>query len=142
MAERPRPSVLPGDVGFQMAIDAIAKGTSDEIAVWRNNTGATLQVTELAYTPDTAVTGATTDNFILQGKSLTAAGAAAHNITSAKTYGLGVDITQWVKDALTLSTTAANILVADGELVMLSKTETGAGLALPAGLVTVKGRFV
>jgi len=129
-------------VAVQVAVAKIAAGTADEIGIWKNNTGASVKLSKVGYVPDTAVTGATTNNFILQAKSKTAAGAAAHNITSAKTYGTGVNIAQWVEDTLTLSTTAADLNVDDGELVTLAKTETGSGLDLQAGLVTLEYKHI
>ena len=142
MAEKPRITQLPGTIGIQEGVKTIALGTADELIVWRNNTGATLKVTEFGYTPDTAVTGNTTDNFTLRGKVKTAAGAAAANLTAVKTYGTGVNISQFVVDTLTLATTAASLLIDNGELVTLDKAETGSGLALPEGIVTIKGQFV
>lgn len=142
MAERSKGSQLPGTYAVQAALATIALGTADEVAVWKNDTGATVKITAAGYLPDTAVTGNTTNNFTLQMKSKTAAGAAAHNITAVKTYGTGVNMTQWVKDALTLSTTAADLLVDNGETVTLDKAETGSGLALPAGLAVLNYQFV
>lgn len=133
---------MPGTEGVQAAVIAIANGTSDEVAVWKNNTGAPVTVTKVGYTPDTAVTGNTTNNFTLQAKSKVPAGTAAANVSAVKIYGTGVDIAQFVEDTLVLSTTAADVRIEDGELVTLDKAETGSGLTMPAGIVTIEYQYV
>lgn len=141
MAESNKATKVPGRHPVEAPIAAIANGTSDEILIWRNNTGATVVVKQFGYSPDTAVTGNTTDNFTLQGKVKTAAGGAAANLTSVKTYGTGVDIAQFAEDTLTLSTTVADVEVDDGEAITLDKAETGSGLTLPAGLVSIEFEY-
>jgi hypothetical protein len=141
MAELPSNTTDNGTQSAQQKVLTLANGTADEVAVWRNDSGAAVNVTGVRYTPDTAVTGDATNNFALQLKSKTAAGAAAHNVTAVKTYAAGVDMTQWVADALVLSTTAADLRVEDGEVLTLDKTENGTGLTLPEGVVEVDYQF-
>lgn len=142
MVERPRPTTLPGTVGVQGHIEAIANTVSNEVLVWRNNTGAKVKITKAAYTPDEAVTGNDTNNFTLQFKSKLAAGGANKNITAVKTYDTGTDIAQFAEDTLVLSSTAADLEVDDGQAVTLDKAETGSGLTLPAGLATLEFQFI
>lgn len=141
MVELNEATLVPGRHERNVPIAAIGAGTADEIAIWRNNTGKTVVVKQFGYTPDTAVTGAATDYMALQAKVLTAAGAAAADLSDAKTYLAAVNITQWVEDTLTLSTTAADVEIDDGELLMLAKTENASGLALPAGVVSFEFEY-
>lgn len=141
MAERPRITQLPGTQERHAAIISIALGSSDEVLVWLNNSGASVNIKQAGFIPDEAHTGADTNNMALQFKSKTSAGAANKNITAVKTYSSGVDMTKFVKDALVVSSTAADVIVKDGESVTLDKTENGSGLALPAGLAVLEIRY-
>ena len=78
---------------------------------------------------------------ILRFLSRVVAGTAKLNVTAARTYASGTDIAQFAEDSLVLSTTAADLLILDGECIILQKTENGTGLALPAGIATVEYRF-
>lgn len=141
MAERPGMTHIPGTQERQAAVIAIALGTADEVLVWMNNTGAPVNIKQAGFIPDEAHTGAATNNMALQFKSKTAAGAAKKNITAVKTYASGTDMTKFVKDALVVSTTAADVIVLDGESVTLDKTENGTGLGLPAGLAVLEFKY-
>ena len=141
MAEKPALTSLGGDHPISQAIASLANGTSDEVAVWINDTGATVTITKCGYVPDTAVTGNTTNNFILQFRDKGTDGTGTTGITSAKTYGTGVDMTIFNEDTLTLSTTAADLTITNGSMVALNKTETGSGLTLPAGIATLTYKF-
>lgn len=142
MADRSGITQIDGDQHAEAPVITLAGSTADELMVWRNNTGATVKVNQAGYTPDTAVTGADTNNFELRFKVKTAAGAAAANLTAAKEYSSGVDIVQFVEDTQTLSTTAADLLVDDGECITLDVAKNGTGLAFPAGLASVEYEFV
>lgn len=120
----------------------LAANTEDKLLVWRNNTGSKVKIGKAAFTPDETLTGADTNSVSLQFQSRLAAGGASKNITAVKAYTSGVDIAQFVEDALVLSTTAADLEVDDGELVILDVTMPGTGLALPAGLATLEFEFI
>ena len=95
------------------------------------------------------------DATICPGAALTAADATANTLTLAKADGAGGAATtiasivtnlasgNWVADtfkAMTLSATAANLLVADGQIVTLKKTHAGAGTVTPASTLTLRIR--
>ena len=141
MADRPRNTRMSGDVTRSFPTDLIALGTSDEIVIWVNETGAPVKVTEVSVTPDTAVTGNTTNNLTLQAKVKTALGAAHANLTAVKTYATGTDLTAFAKDTLVMSASADDE-VDEGQIVTIDKAETGTGLPLPAGVFTLKYRFI
>lgn len=87
--------------------------------------------------------------------ALTAADATANTYTLGKSDGAGGSITtiasvvtnvaggSWVADtfkAMTLSATAANLLIADGQLVTLKKTHASTGTVNPASTLSLRVR--
>ncbi len=141
MVERARITQLPGTHTMQAVVASIAAATSDEVLVWTNNTGATVTIKQAGFVPDTAVTGDDTNNFILQFRNKGTLGTSTTGVTSTKTYATGTDMTAFVDDTLTLSTTSADLDIDDGETVALNKTETGTGLVLPAGVATLTFQY-
>ena len=142
MAERSRVTQLPGAVVKHVAVPTFTGTAADEVLVYSNQDGAKLKIISAGYIPDEAVTGAATNNFALQFKSKTAAGATDKNITSVKTYASGTDMVQFDQDNLTLSTTAADLEVVNGGAITLDITKNGTGLALPAGLAVVTFQYL
>jgi hypothetical protein len=97
------------------------------------------------------------DVTICPGAALTAADATANTITLAKADGAGGSATtvasivtnvasgNWVADtfkSMTLSATAANLLVNDGQILTLKKTHASTGTVTPASTCTVRYRKV
>jgi len=141
MADRPRLTQLPGNHSSQSYHPAVSLGTDSENIVLLNKTGATIKVTGVYYTPDTAVTGDDTDNYTLAVQNKGAAGTGTTAVASLE-LATDVDMTANVAKAITVSTTAANLLVSDGHALTLKKTEANSGLALPEGQVTITYQFV
>ncbi len=141
MVTKPASTSLDGEHPVQIRTPAIGATTSDEVLVWRNNTGRTVRISKAGFSPDTALTGAATNNLTLQFKSKVAAGTAKLNVTAIKTYASGTDIAQFAEDELVVSSTIADLLVLNGECVTLDKAENGTGLALPAGIATLEYTF-
>ena len=110
--------------------------------MWMNNTGSTVKITLAGYVPDTAATGQATNQMTLQFRNKGSAGAGTTGITDIKTYSSGIDLVAFDEDTLTLSTTAADLLVAAGEVVALNKAENANGDELPAGIATLKYEHV
>jgi hypothetical protein len=140
--ERPAVTQQPGTVALQANTPKVAATASDELLVLRNNSGATMKVKRVTYSPDTAVAGHATANMVLQLKSKTAAGAAKANVTAAKTYIVAEAIAQFAESALVLSATATDLLVLDGESLVMEKTENSTGADMPAGIVAVEVQYV
>jgi len=69
MAERPRETQLPGTHTREVRVAAQNTGVANEIATWTNDTGATVRITAVGYTPDAAVTGIVTNFFSLQARN-------------------------------------------------------------------------
>lgn len=141
MAERPRKTQLPGTDSVTVAIPEIALGTSGEQVVWTNKTGAKVRLTAVTYTPEAAVTGDDTNNLILQLRNKGTAGSGTTAVTATKEYDTGTDLTAFVPDALAVATTAADRDIDVDETVALNKTETGSGLILPEGIVTLEFQY-
>ncbi len=141
MAERPRGTTLPGTYTTTVAIPSIALGTSGEQVVWTNKLGATVRITAVTYTPEAAVTGNTTNNLTLQLRNKGLLGSSTTAVTAVKTYATGTDLTAFLADALVISTTAANLDIDVNETVALNKAETGSGLILPEGVVTLEYQY-
>ena len=142
MAKRSKVSQLPGAHLASTNVNTVALGSDDDQVVWHNKTGHAVAIEEVVYTPDTDVTGNTTNTLILRLLSRLTTGAAGKNVTALKTYDTGTDLTAFVADTLVVSATADDVRVEDGECLILQKTEDGTGLALPAGVVTIVYNFI
>jgi len=126
---------LPGDHVAQARTIIVALGSDEESTIWQNLTGKEVEITGAKWIPDSAVTGDDTDNLIIGivNKGLLGVGTVA--VTDLKTYATGVNSVAHKSEDLTLSSTAASLLVAINEVLSFDKTETASGLALPPGLV-------
>jgi hypothetical protein len=93
-------------------------------------------VSAVAYTPLTTITGAATNNRTI---SLVNKGAAGSGTTVVATlsFGSGTNATGAVARAVTLSSTAADLVVAAGDVLQWQSTHVGTGIADPGGLVSV-----
>lgn len=95
-------------------------------------------VTSVAYTPEAAITGANTDTRTL---TLVNKGQAGAGTTVIATLALtsGVNGVAFDEKALTLSATAADLVVANGDILAFVSTHGGSsGLADPGGRVEVE----
>ena len=142
MVKRSKVSMLDGDHTAQAVIDVVALGDDNEQIVWKNNTGQSVKITEAAFQGDAAHSGADTNNMILQFRNKGVLGTGTTGITATKEYDSGTDLVAFLSDALVLSTTAADLIIDDGETVALNKTESGTGLASPKGIATLTYEFV
>jgi hypothetical protein len=94
-------------------------------------------VTEASYTADAAVSGANTETRTI---SVINRGSAGTGTTVVATLALtsGVDLVSGDEKQLTLSATAANLVVAADDILAFKSTHSGStGLADPGGLVQV-----
>lgn len=98
------------------------------------------RVTSVSYTPEAAVTGAASpDSRTLSVVNKGAAGAGSTTVASLALVA-GVNLVAFDEKAITLSGTAANLVVAAGDqLAWVSTAVTGAGgLADPGGHVVIE----
>jgi hypothetical protein len=94
-------------------------------------------VTKISYTPNANITGVNTDtrkiavvNKALDGSGTTEVGALQFNSA--------VNATAYDEKAVTLSGTAANLVVAEGDILLFASTVVGNGLADPGGHVILE----
>jgi hypothetical protein len=93
-------------------------------------------VVGVSYTPVTAITGAATNNRTISvvNKGQTGVGTT---VIATLAFGSGVNAAANDEKALTLSATAADLVVAAGDILVFVSTHVGTGIADPGGLVQV-----
>jgi len=132
----PASGETPLVVTKQTQIDAVAATADVTIPVCEApQTGTISRVT---YTPSAAITGANTNSRTL---TVTNRGAAGSGTTVVATLALtsGVNAAADAEKAVTLSGTAANLNVTQGDVITFESTHVGSsGLADPGGLVIVE----
>jgi hypothetical protein len=117
-------------------VAAVAAGSDAEIAVAKAPFDGT--VTGVTYVPKSTITGANTDSRTI---SLLNKGQAGSGTTAVASLALtnGVNATGFDEKALTLSVTAADLVVADGDILSFKSLHVGStGLADPGGTVFVE----
>lgn len=134
----PKLKDLQGDHIFAVSVPGQATaGTADEFAGFV--APFDLTVTAVKFIPKAAITGVATNFFTATARNRGAAGAGSTQIAS-RAYSNGNNATALAPDALTLSGTAANLNVAEGEHVSFEKLVSGTGLAMPAGTFQVHAK--
>lgn len=132
-------------VGYQHAAPDSAASDTFNKNFFKNTLGVSLRLEEAIYIPDANLTAADATKLtlsVLKGVAATVTTSAAA-VNTATTGGGGSG--NWTADtpvSLTLSATAANRVIADGEIVCVDKAVTGAGTILPAGRLQLKLRRV
>lgn len=96
------------------------------------------KVTAVTYTPEAAATG---DNTNARTFTLVNKGTAGSGTTVIATLALttGVNLVAFDEKAATVSATAADLLVTQGDVLAWVSTHTGTGVVDPGGSVKVTG---
>lgn len=136
-----RSKTIPGRHEEQMRIAVVALGTSENFALWFNNSGKTVRVKKVTFVPDDAHSGAATNNMILSATNRGVDGLGS-TVIATKTYISGVDLVAFLGDDITLSTTEANTEVPDLASISFDKGESGTGLASPAGVAILEFEYI
>lgn len=126
-------SEIRGDLVFTIAVAGQATaGTADEFAgvVAPFN----LKITGVKWVPAAAVTADPTNYHTLNLRNRTTGAGTA--LPASRSYA-ATNSVAFVAEAMTLSSTAADLLVAAGDVLTVSKVNTGTGLALPKGTVQI-----
>ena len=93
-------------------------------------------VTSVTYSTVTAITGANTNtrsvSLVNKGQS-----GAGTTVIATLQFDSGVNTTASDEKAITLSATAANLVVAAGDVLQWQSTHLATGIADPGGLVAV-----
>jgi hypothetical protein len=100
-----------------------------------------LTVTGVRWIPAAAVTGDNTNYFSLAAQNKGTAGAGTTAVTATKAYTTGTNSVAFDAEDLTLSSTAADLNMAAGEVLTLKRTVAASGLAQPDGLVEVTYKY-
>lgn len=129
---------VPGTHTHRVHLPAMAAaGTADEFAVFV--APGNLKVVGVNWAPDAAVvanvTNYTTINVVDRGAN--GAGAA---VVASRAYSAG-NSTAFVAEAPALSGTAANLLLAAGDVITAQRAVTGTGLLLPAGVLEINCQY-
>lgn len=119
-------------------VEEVALGTSEDQAIWKNSLGVNVRITKATFVPDAAHTGADTNHMTLGIVNKELLGVGTVVVAPQKLYASGVDLVAYKPEDLPLSATAADLVIADGEVVAFSKAEVGSGLASPAGTVELQ----
>lgn len=93
-------------------------------------------VSKVEYFPLATITGAATDN---RAVAVVNAGQAGSGTTSVATlaFGSGSNATGLATKTVTLSGTAGNLAVVEGDVLKWDSTHVGTGIADPGGLLRV-----
>lgn len=123
-------------VTTKLPTDLATAATVDEIVAFRAPFNAT--VTAVRYLPAAALTGVTATEVTLAVKNRALDGLGTTEIASLS-FITTVDAVAFDEKTITLSGTAANLDVLEGEVITIEKTVTSTGLALDG---TVEIEFV
>jgi len=128
---------------FHKTVRVPAEATAGDADTWSLFVAVQdMKVTAVKWIPDAAVSGADTNNFSLTTRNEGSDGTGTTAVTSAKTYASGTDSVAQTPESLTLSTTAADLLIDSGEVLSLVRAVNGTGLASPAGAVQAEYQHV
>lgn len=114
---------------------AVASGADAEVAIGRNDLGGVATVTAVRWIPDATLTGAATNTRSLTVNRRTAGGSAT--VLATLQFNSGINGTAFSSTAITLSGTPANLDVPAGDIITLTSTHIGTGLADPGGTIEV-----
>lgn len=93
-------------------------------------------VSVVGYVPLTTITGANTNTRSVSLVNLGQAGSGSTVIATLQ-FNSGVNATAGQVKAITLSGTAANLVLAAGDVLQWQSTHVGTGIADPGGLVSI-----
>ena len=126
---------IPGDHAQQKFFPGHATaGSAAEVALFRAPFRCT--ITAVEFIAAEAITGANTNSFTLKVRNRTTAGVGTA-IPASLAFVSGVDAVAQAPKVITLSATAADLVLAEGDVVTCEKAVVGTGLACPAGEVVV-----
>lgn len=116
------------------AADAMAADTTAERQFWVAD--RICRVTAVSYTPNAAVTANGTNFFsILVAKRLAASPTTTVNVSTRSLAA--TNMVQYDEDLATVTSTAADALLAVGDVLSVAITKAASGLVCPAGLLQV-----
>ena len=129
MSQAPKTDFLAGTA------PAVATGVDGSHALFRAPYIG--KIVSASFVADALLTGANTNTRKIAIVNKGQAGAGAVEV-AAKQFNSGVNAAAFDETALTLSATAADLVVAEGDLLAVVSTHIGTGLADPGGIIEVK----
>lgn len=93
-------------------------------------------VTGVTYTPDATITGAATNHRAIRVRNKGAAGSGT-TVIAELAFDNGVNATAFDEKTIPLTATAADLVVAQGDVLELFTDAIGTGIVDPGGLVQV-----
>lgn len=98
-----------------------------------------IKITGVKWVPTANITANGSNYFTLtvRNRKADASGTA---LPASRSYA-ATNSTAFVPEAMTLSSTAADLLVASGEVLSIEKLVTGTGLAMPDGVVQIEFQY-
>lgn len=93
-------------------------------------------VTAVQYVPEAAITGAATNNRTLSLINKGQAGSGT-TVVASLNFGNGTNAAAFNERDITLSVTAADLVVAEGDTLMWRSLHIGTGIADPGGVARV-----
>lgn len=124
---------IRGDHSFSIKVEGQATaGTADEFVGF--TAPFKLKITAVKWIPKAAVTANGTNFFTLTLRNRTTGAGAA--LPAQRSYA-ATNSVAFTPESMTLSGTAADLVVAAGDLLTVEKLVSGTGLAMPAGTVQV-----
>lgn len=109
-------------------------GTDDSVTVGEAPFAGT--VIAVTYTPDTAITGAATNHRAVRLRNRGQAGSGT-TVVAELAFDSGVNAAVFDEKTIPLSATAANLVLAAGDILEWFSDAVGTGIADPGGLVRV-----
>lgn len=126
---------IRGDIYAQIPVPFMAAATSNAGGNgWKAPFKVQIQSATLTWSA--AITGAATNNFTISFFNRTT-GAGTVAWATAINYASGINAVKATPITLTLSSTAADLVVAAGDFLVAELTTTGTGLLCPGGTVNV-----
>jgi hypothetical protein len=119
---------------IQQDVPAAATAVSDDSVIAQSPFAGT--VSAVQYVPEAAITGAATNNRTVSLVNKGAAGSGS-TVVATLTFASGTNATANNEVSLTLSSTAADLVVAEGDTLQWRSIANGTGLADPGGVAKV-----
>jgi hypothetical protein len=130
------PDTAPLKKKFSQRVAGVAAGSDLESDVCVAPFAGVVSL--VSYVADTALTGANTDSRTLSVKNKGQSGAGT-TVIASKAFVSATNAAADDETAISLSSTAADLVVAAGDVLAFVSTHVGStGLADPGGLVTIE----
>lgn len=126
---------ISGDIEVPAFVAGTAAGTDIEFPAWMAPWDVT--ITGVKWVPAAAITANVTNFATLSLRNRTTGAGTA--VPATRAYS-ATDSVAHTPEAMTLSGTAADLVLAAGDVVTLGITHGGTGLLIPAGIVQVTVR--